>query len=382
MQHQQHLFQLPNDITYLNCAYMSPLLKSVEEAGIVAMARKRNPTTIQANDFFADAEKLRGMVGQLINAPAEQIALVPSASYGLATAVNNLPLDNGGHALVVGHEFPSGYLTVKKWCERHGKDLRVVSAPTQDAVKGQLWNEALLQSIHDDTAVVLLSSVHWMDGTRFDLAAIGQKCKVHDAVLIVDGTQSVGAIGIDVQACCIDALICAGYKWLMGPYSTGFGYFSPRFNNGQPLEETWLNRNNARQFSELTAYADGYTAGAGRYNTGEYGNFILLPMFNAALEQILAWGTDSIESYCGQLTQPLVAFLREHGFGVEEDAYRSKHLFGVALPKHITMSQLTALLQEHQIYVSVRGQSLRISVHLYNTEKDIDKLMAVLKLVG
>lgn len=361
---------------------MSPLLKSVEEAGIVAMARKRNPTTIQANDFFADAEKLRGMVGQLINAPAAQIALVPSASYGLATAVNNLPLDNGGHALVVGHEFPSGYLTIKKWCDTHGKDLRVVSAPTQEAVKGQLWNEALLQSIHDDTAVVLLSSVHWMDGTRFDLTAIGQKCKVHDAVLIVDGTQSVGAIGIDVQACHIDALVCAGYKWLMGPYSTGFGYFSPRFNNGQPLEETWLNRNNARQFSELTAYADDYTEGAGRYNTGEYGNFILLPMFNAALEQILAWGTPSIESYCGELTQPLVEFLWQHGFGVEEDAYRSKHLFGVALPKHITMSQLTALLQEHQIYVSVRGQSLRISVHLYNTAADIAKLMGVLKLVG
>lgn len=382
MQHQQHLFQLPNDITYLNCAYMSPLLKTVEEAGIAAMIRKRNPITIQAKDFFADAELLREMVAQLIHAPAGQIALVPSASYGLATAVNNLPLDNGSHALVVGDEFPSGYHTIKKWCTRHHKQLKVVAAPAVTEGKGQQWNTALLDSINDDTAVVLMSSVHWMDGTRFDLSAIGQKCKEHDAVFVVDGTQSVGAIPLDVQACHIDALICAGYKWLMGPYGMGFGYFSSRFNNGTPLEETWLNRSNAQRFSELTDYADDYTEGAGRYNAGEYGNFILLPMLNAALKQILTWGTTQIETYCGELSQSLVQFLQEHGFGVEGDTYRSKHLFGVGLPSHITMQQLTALLQEHKVYVSVRGQSLRISTHLYNTPADIEKLMWVLGRVS
>jgi selenocysteine lyase/cysteine desulfurase len=200
-------------------------------------------------------------------------------------------------------------------------------------------------------------------------------------VFIVDGTQSVGAIPIDVQACGIDGLICAGYKWLMGPYSSGFGYFGERFNNGIPLEETWLNRSNAQDFAGLTNYADGYTPGAGRYNSGEYGNFILLPMLNTALEQVLAWGPGNIENYCANLMQPLVDFLQQNGFGVEVDAYRSKHLFGIGLPAHVTLEQLTALLKENKVYVSVRGQSLRISAHLYNTADDINKLMDVLKQV-
>jgi selenocysteine lyase/cysteine desulfurase len=380
MTNQQQLFQLPADITYLNCAYMSPLLKSVEAAGIEAMQRKRNPTAITADDFFTDGEKLKAMAGQLINAPAEQMAIIPSASYGLATAVNNLPLDNGSKAVTVAHEFPSGYLTLQSWCNRHGKTLQVVEAsPVISEGRGQQWNEDLLNSISDDTAVVLLSSVHWTDGTRFDLPAIGAKCQRHGAVFIVDGTQSVGAIPIDVQACGIDALVCAGYKWLMGPYAIGFAYFAPRFNNGRPLEESWVNRANAADFTSLTQYNDDYTAGAGRYNMGEYGNFILLPMFKAALEQILVWGVDNIESYCGELTVPLAAFLQQNGFGVEGDAYRSKHLLGVGLPPHIALPPLTALLRQHHIYVSVRGQSLRISAHLYNSAQDMEKLMEVLR---
>lgn len=382
MNNQKHLFQLPDDITYLNCAYMSPLLKSVEAVGIAAMQRKRNPIVVTADDFFADGEKLKALAGQLVNAPAEQMAIVPSASYGLSTAVSNLPTDNGSKAITVSNEFPSGYLTLQSWCKRQGKTLHVVTAPlTISEGRGAAWNEALLNSIDDDTAAVLISSVHWQDGTRFDLAAIGQKCRAHNAVFIVDGTQSVGAIPIDVQACSIDALVCAGYKWLMGPYAIGFAYLGPRFNNGQPLEESWVNRINANRFSELTDYADGYTPGAGRYNMGEYGNFVLLPMFNAALEQLLAWGIDTIENYCGELTQPLATFLQQNGFGVEVDAYRSKHLMGIGLSAHITLGELTDLLKENKVYVSVRGQSLRISVNLYNTIQDVEKLMDVLKQV-
>lgn len=381
MNNQKHLFQLPEDITYLNCAYMSPLLQSVEEVGVAAMQRKRNPTAITPNDFFADGDKLRNYVAQLVNVPAMQVAIIPSASYGLAAAVNNLPTNNGSKAITVGNEFPSGYNSLKSWCDRQGKNLQVIAAPDNTATKGEQWNQTLLNSIDADTAVVLLSSVHWTDGTRFDLAAIGQKCKANDAVFIVDGTQSVGAIPLDAQACGIDALVCAGYKWLMGPYSTGFAYYGERFNKGIPLEETWLNRSNAQDFAGLTNYVDDYLPGAARYNSGEYGNFILLPMLNAALKQVLAWGPANIENYCADLMQPLVAFLREKGFGVEEDAYRSKHLMGIGLPPHISLTDITTMLKENKVYVSVRGQSLRISVHLYNSATDIEKLIQVLAQV-
>ncbi|MCR9014137.1 aminotransferase class V-fold PLP-dependent enzyme [Aquiflexum gelatinilyticum] len=378
MKNQKHLFQLPEDIHYLNGAYMSPLLRSVEEIGIEALIRKRNPTNIQPKDFFENAEILKSNFGKLVNCQAKQVAIIPAASYGLSTAVNNLPIDNGNTALVVSDEFPSGYYAIEKWCRDNHKSLQTIKAPETLERRGEKWNNAILEAINDDTAVVLMSTIHWTDGTLFDLAEIGKKCKEHDAIFILDGTQSVGALPIDVEACQIDALICAGYKWLMGPYSIGLAYYSECFNNGIPLEETWVNRSNAQNFSGLTNYVDDYAPGAGRYNVGEYGNFILLPMMNAAVEQILEWKTENIQSYCHKLTQPLIAFLRENGYWVEEDEFRAKHLFGFLLPPAISQETLLQKLQENKIYVSVRGKAIRFSAHLYNTEEDIAMLIRTL----
>jgi selenocysteine lyase/cysteine desulfurase len=378
MEHQKHLFQLPEEIHYLNCAYMSPLLKSVEEAGITGMRLKRNPANIKGTHFFEPAETFKTLAGQLTGARPAQVAIIPSASYGLASAIQNLPVNNGGTAIVVGEEFPSGYNTIKKWCRRHGKKLQVIAAPEETANRGKRWNEMILEAINAQTAVVMLSSVHWTDGTRFNLEAIGDACRRNDAFFIVDGTQSVGAVPIDVAGCNIDALVCAGYKWLLSPYSTGLACYSERLNSGEPLEETWLNRMNAKDFSALTKYSDDYTPGAGRYNMGEYSNFILLPMMNAALQQILEWQPARIAAYSETISAPLIEWLQQNGFGTEGDAYRSPHLFGITLPPGINRAALLAGLERNQIYVSLRGAAIRISVHLFNTPKDTDALCNVL----
>jgi selenocysteine lyase/cysteine desulfurase len=379
VKNQKELFQLPEDIHYLNGAYMSPLLRSVEEAGIAALIKKRNPTRIFPADFFSEAEILRENFGKLVNCPAEQVAIIPSASYGLTSAINNLPKDNGSTALVVSDEFPSGYYAIEKWCQHNDKQLKVIKAPESMISRGQEWNEQIIEHINDDTAVVMMSSVHWTDGTLYDLNAIGEKCKAHKALFIIDGTQSVGALPVDVASFQIDALVCAGYKWLMGPYSIGLAYYSRFFNDGIPLEESWMTRSNAQNFSSLTNYVDDYVAGAGRYNVGEFSNFTLLPMLNAAIEQILKWDPAYIQSYCEQLSKPLIAFLRENGYWVEEDAYRAKHLFGILLPEHVDQEVFLKKLQENNIFVSVRGKAIRLSLHLYNTEDDIQALMNVLK---
>ena len=379
MKNQKELFQLPEDIHYLNGAYMSPLLRSVEEAGIAALIKKRNPTRIFPADFFSEAEILRENFGKLVNCPAEQVAIIPSASYGLTSAINNLPKDNGSTALVVSDEFPSGYYAIEKWCQDNDKQLKVIKAPESMISRGQEWNEQIIERINDDTAVVMMSSIHWTDGTMYDLKAIGEKCKTHKALFIIDGTQSVGALPIDVASFQIDALVCAGYKWLMGPYSIGLAYYSEFFNEGTPLEESWMTRSNAQNFSSLTNYVDDYVAGAGRYNVGEFSNFTLLPMLNVAIEQILKWDPAKIQSYCDHLSQPLIKFLRDNGFWVEEDQYRAKHLFGILLPAHLDQKVLLHKLQERKIFVSTRGKAIRISLHLYNTKEDIEAIMEVLE---
>ncbi len=379
---QKYLFQLPEDIHYLNGAYMSPLLKTVEEAGIAGMIRKRNPSTIPTSDFFTEAEAVKIKFGKLVNGAAEQVAIIPSASYGLANAIQNIPTNTGNTALVVSNEFPSGYYAIEKWCEQHNKKIACINAPNETAVVGEVWNQKIIESINDDVCAVVISSVHWTNGTIYDLKAIGEKCQQHKALFIVDGTQSVGALAIDVAACHIDALVCAAYKWLMGPYAIGLAYYSKAFDNGSPIEESWLNRSNAHDFSSLTKYTEDYMPGANRYSAGALGNFILLPMLNAALDKLLTWGVDHIQIYCEQLTQPLITYLSENGFGIEDENYRTKHLFGFTLPPHIEQAQLLKVLQAKQIFVSMRGKAIRVSTHLYNTKADMTALIEAIDVIN
>jgi selenocysteine lyase/cysteine desulfurase len=376
---QKHLFQLDENVHYLNCAYMSPLLKSVEEAGMKGMIEKRNPFLVKPKHFFELAETTKQNIGKLINAPAQNIAIIPSASYGLASAISNLPLQNGSKAIVIENEFPSGYNETKKWCTKNKKELQVIPEPVNSDVKGQDWNNAILKSIDENAAALVISAVHWVDGTKFDLKAIGQKCFENDVVFIVDGTQSVGAATIDIKSYHIDVLVCAAYKWLLGPYSIGFAYYSNRFANGIPIEESWLNRSDAEDFTKLTSYQDHYKEGSNRYNVGQYSNFILLPMMNAAVTQLLAWDVKNIALYCEDVSRPLIEFLEKSHYKIEEKAFRSKHLFGISLPASVDLNILMQALESNNIYVSVRGKSVRVSINIFNTIEDINALQNVLE---
>ena len=378
MQNQKHLFQLPEDIHYLNCAYMSPLLKSVEEKGIEGIRRKRNPASIVPEDFFSEVEIAKGRFGQLINGKAANVAVMPSVSYGCATLMRNVKPKPGQHALTISHEFPSGYFALTRWCSEHDLSLRVVQENTDSPLRGKDWNQRILEAITEDTAILLLSSIHWMDGTKFDLEKIGQRCKETNTCFAVDGTQSVGAAPMDVERYQIDALICGAYKWLLGPYSLCLSYFGDDYLDGVPIEESWMNRVEAEAFSRLTDYNEQYRPGAARYNVGQTSNFITVPMIIEAIDQILGWDVENIQSYCKSLTQPLIHVVEQIGGSIEEEVYRSNHLLGMRLPSHIDPMQLATRLRDEKVYLSVRGDSIRIAPHLYNDERDINKLIEVL----
>jgi selenocysteine lyase/cysteine desulfurase len=218
-----------------------------------------------------------------------------------------------------------------------------------------------------------------MNGTKFDLKQIGNKCKEVGAYFIVDGTQSVGASSINVKEFNIDALICAGYKWLFGPYSMALGYFSEKFNDGNPIEESWMNRSNASEFSNLTDYDIKYKPMAGRYNVGQTTNFILSPIMLRGLKQINKWGILSIEDYCNQLAQSLLKKLKPLNFSFETKKYFKPHLFSLGLPKEINPLDLKNRLDNERIYVSLRGSNIRISINVFNNDNDIEKLVSVIK---
>ena len=380
MKNQKQLFSLQKDIHYLNCAFKAPLLKSVEAAAIKALQTDRNPIGIQPKDFFSRPKKVRKEFGKLVNCEAERVAIIPSVSYGLATALHNIKCKKGKHAITIENEFPSGYLSLKKWCETHHATLKVINSDSKKELKGKTWNKDILKSINEETAVVVLSSVHWMNGIKFDLEKIGQKCRSVGAKFIIDGTQSVGALPIDVQKCNIDVLVCASYKWLLGSYSLALAHFGEHFDNGTPLEESWTNRTNAENFTELTNYAENYQQKAARYNVGESSSFILMPMLHTALKQINTWTPSEIQAYAGKLTEPLFEYLENLGVRQEPKSYQANHLFGLKLPTDIDMELLKENLVKHNIYLSVRGAYLRVAVNIFNTKQDISKLIEVIEM--
>lgn len=378
MSQYSDLFNLPLGEHYLNCAYMSPLLRSVEEIGISAIRMKRSPSHITADDFFDGLEVLKSRFATLVHATsAQSCAFIPSVSYGMANAISNVDPKSGKHCLILKGEFPSGRLALERWCEEHVQEVREVGPAEENFMDGAMWNESVLEAITENSTMLVMSNVHWMNGILFDMKAIGERCRSTDTILIVDGTQGVGAVHMDLQSFHIDALISAGYKWLMGPYSTGMAYYGPYFHHSRPIEESWMNRTNAKAFSDLTNYGKFYSPEAGRFNVGQTSNFILAPMLSEALRQVNEWGTDLIGSHDLALFKPLYDYVKSHDPKVDL-TYQSPHILGIPKPKGMGDIELDQRLTSQKISVSKRGTFLRISPHLYNDAEDIKALLTCL----
>lgn len=373
---QKNKFSLTREYVYLNCAYMSPLLKSVHDVGLEGLTRKSFPYEVTPTDFFTDVELLQQEFAKLVNAEHHhRIAVIPSASYGIASAAQNIPIEANDNIIMAEEQFPSNYYVWERKARENGAEVIMVKPPTSTRNRGKIWNERILSSINAKTKVVALAHVHWADGTKFDLKAIRKRTREVGAYLIIDGSQSVGALPFDVQEIQPDALICVGYKWLMGPYSTALAYYGEVFDNGKPLEETWLNRLESENFSNLVNYQPEYKPMAQRFNVGQTGNFITVPMMREAIRQLNEWQVERINEYCNALVQKPLRIFHKLGCSVESLDYASPHLLGVRVGKHMNLDKLKKSLEENRIKVSVRGNSIRISTNVYNDRQDFERLI-------
>lgn len=379
MNSQKHLFSLDTKITYLNCAYMSPLMKSVEEAGIVGIRRKMQPNHVTGQDFFDESEQLRVEFGKLINCEeTNRLVIIPSVSYGIANVANNVSLSSGDEILVVDEQFPSNVYPWMRIAKEAGAIIKTIAAPNTRVQRGKRWNEGILDAINPNTKLVACGHIHWADGTLFDLVSIRKKTNDFGALLVIDGTQSIGALPFDIAKIKPDALISAGYKSMMGPYSIGMAYYGPAFDNGMPIEENWINRFESENFANLVNYNEHYQPGALRYEVGERSNFILVPMMLEALKTLNKWQPANVQSYCKMLVSSAVDMLTNHGFWVEDEAFRASNLFGVRLPETINMQEAKRRLDEADVFVSYRGDCIRVSPGVYNQGEDLETLVNAL----
>ncbi len=374
---QRHLFDIPDDVTYLNCAYMSPLMKPALEAGTAGLARKAHPWEFTPDKFFTGSDEFRATAGRLLNCPADCIAIVPSASYGIATAARNLPVKKGQSVLVLEEQFPSNYYPWQRRVEEDGAALKVVAWPEDND-----WTAAVLDSLTADVAIAALPHVHWTSGGRLDLVRIGAACRKLGAALVLDLTQSLGALPFSIgdlqNGVQPDFAVAASYKWLLGPYSIGLLYVAPKRQEGMPLEENWIQRANARDFSSLILYTEDYDAGARRFDMGERSNFALLPAAVRAMKQLLEWKVEQISETVGALNRQIAAAAAELGFSSPPEDLRAPHYLCLRRKTGISR-ELPEMLAREKVFVSVRGSSIRVTPHVYNSAADGERLIACLK---
>lgn len=369
---QRAAFNVPEEIAYFNTASLAPQLRVVRDAGEAALGLRGRPWEISSLDWFADVERLRRLFANLIGASADGVAVVPATSYGFAVAARNLPLAADRRVLVLAAEYPSGIYTWRVATRRSGAELLTV-----EREPGQSWTEAVLAALDERVSIVSVPNVHWTDGAPVDLTVIAECSREVGAALVIDGSQSVGAIPTDVRALRPDFLVTVGYKWLLGPLSVGYLYVAERHRDGEPLEENWINREGAEDFAALVDYRDDYQPGARRFDSGQRTKFELIPMAIAALEQILAWQVPRISATLQKITSDLARGAAGLGLKVGGDHERGPHMLGLGLPEQ-TRARASDALAEAQCHAAFRGASLRVSPHLHTTDRDVERLLGAL----
>ena len=372
---QRHLFDIPDEVAYFNCAYNSPQLNKSLNRLLSGVRAKSHPWERTPASFFDDAETIRRLSSTVFGGDADGYAVVPAASYGLSTAARAVEprLLQGDRILVIAEEFPSNVLPWKRTAREVGCVLETVPSP----VHGD-WTQAILDRIDRGVKVVAVSTCHWTNGAYIDLQPIGKACRDVGAVLVVDATQSLGAMPFPLAEVKPDFLVAAGYKWLLCPYGFSLLYVSEQWRNARPLEETWLARQNAEDFTALVKYSDTYMPGARRFDVGEKCTATILPGAIAALEQVEAWGVGNIAATLSTINLTIATQLEQQGFQLPTEAQRCPHMFGALLPKAQTANYV-AVLKARNIFISQRGNALRFAPHLHVSEHDLHRLMEALR---
>ena len=370
---QRALFDLPNDVCYLNAASYGPLPLATVAAARQAVERKSRPWEIDADFAAGQHERARKAAAGLINADPDDVALISSVSYGVATASKSLPIPAGSRVLVLQDDHSSPVLEWMSRATTGGFEVETVRSPADHD-----WTSAVLAAIDRPGAapvsVASISSVLWTDGCVVDMSLVGPALRAQGAALLIDATHGTGVIALDVRKLDPDFVVFPTYKWLLGPYGRAFLYVAKRHQNAIPLEQTSAGRRGVN--SEAGTYFKdlGYVGNAHRFDMGERDHFISLEMASMGIEQVAAWGRAAISERVAMLTKRLADGVRGNRVAFPDEPFRAPHILSLGFSGGLPDGLIGKLAAE-RIYVAPRLGRMRISPHVYNTESDVDRFV-------
>jgi selenocysteine lyase/cysteine desulfurase len=373
---QRASFDIPRDICYLNAASYSPLPIRTLEAGRAAVGRKGRPWTLEAGFANAQHERARTAAARLIHAEPSDIALIPSISYGVATAAKLLTPGRGTRVLVLENDHSSPVLEWQTRADAEGFTVETIKQPDDGD-----WTSAVLESIDRSGAppvsLASISSVHWSDGGLIDVDKVGAALRQRGAAFLIDATQSAGVLAMDVKRLDPDFVIFPTYKWLLGPYGRAFLYVAKRHQNGIPLEQTSAGRRNVRAENAVYFTDLSYVPDARRFDMGERDHFISMEMASIGMEMVAEWGAPAIVQRLTMLTERIAHAVRGIGVSIPEPHLRAPHILSLAFKGGMPAGLVEGMASDG-VYVAPRLGRMRVSPHVYNDEADVDRFVEAL----
>jgi selenocysteine lyase/cysteine desulfurase len=374
---QRALFDIPAEVCYLNAASYAPLPRAVQEAGHAGVARKGQPWKLPAAFAGQQYERTRAAAAKLINADPDDVALISSVSYGVASAAKVLNVPKGSRVIVLKDDHTSPVLEWTLRAPAGGFTVEMVE-PDDDGD----WTAALLQAIErkgaPPVALASISSLHWSSGGAIDIDRVAAALKRQGAALLIDATQGAGIMDLDVRRIDPDFLVFPTYKWVLGPYGRAFLYVAKRHQDGMPLEQTGAGRRAIS--SESTPYMrdTAFVANARRFDMGERDWFITLEMAAVGMELVASWGREAIAARLRLLTSRIADGLRNTGVLILDERLRVPHIISLSFPQGMPSGLIERLAAEN-VHVASRLGRLRISPHVYNDEADADRFVTVFR---
>jgi cysteine desulfurase / selenocysteine lyase len=372
---RQEWFEI-EDATYLNLAGQSPMPKVSVRAVTAALELKKFPQRIPDSMFFDVPNRIRASIAKLIAAKPTEIALTTGASTGMAAVAFGLKWQPGDEVVTAKGEFPMQYATWKPMEEREGIKLKVV-APRERFLAA----EDILAAITPKTRLVSVSHVRFDTGGMIDAAKVADACHAQGALFVLDVSQSCGAVPMRVAELGADFVVCAGYKWLLGPFGTGFFWAkSEHLANIRPGPFYWMAIGGADNFAALASSDAKPGHDSKRWDAAETANYLNNAAVDASLEFVLRAGPDTVLAH----NHKLIDFLFERlpkdrcvpASPLEHSQRGPYGCFTARKPE--TTAALYERLRKENVITSLREGNIRVSPYLYNTERDIDRLISVI----
>lgn len=363
-------------VAYLDAANQGPLPLAAVRAGKEALHQKEKPWKVPNHLYFTLTSEVRALWARLFNTREEAVALGTGAGQAVNVVARGLEWKEGDEVVLPRHEFPSNYYPWL-WLARRG--VRVVEVEP-DSTSGAVSAPKLAAAITPRTKVVAFALVSYLHGGRIDPAPVVEAARNVGAVTVCDASQAAGAMAIDFGASGLDLLTASAYKFLLGPYGTAVALYSPGLLEKLPVEDlNWWSVKGSEDFNHLPGQGFELRPGAQRYDAHEPASFVNLFALAEALRLVLEATPQATQVHCRALCDRLLSRLPA-GYGAASplDLAQRSHVLCVTAASSAGTAAAFERLKSQKVQVSLRGDRLRVSPHLYSTEADVDRLLAAL----